>query len=173
MDSKTTTQLEWAQALFAKYGLTLDPDEWISSSREPGERVEKPIRMRIRRQCHRCQTTFGADKTCSNCQHSRCKKCPRYPPKKSKEAREAKAAAAAATGVADAAGAGELAKKARRKSQQLLSIPSRTGGNDLVRKPITQRIRRNCHKCNTLFVRDATECLNCQHVRCKKCPRDP
>jgi hypothetical protein len=131
------------------------------------ERVEKPIRMRVRRTCHRCQTTFGPDKVCVSCQHVRCKKCPRYPPARTKEEKEARAKAKAA-GLAKP---GQPAKK-KAKSPPL-TMPSRTGGQDLVRKPVRQRVRRTCHRCETLFIGDAKECTKCHHIRCKKCPRDP
>lgn len=133
------------------------------------QRVSKPIRMRVRRTCHRCQTTFGPDKVCVNCQHARCKKCPRHPAPKSKPDQP------------------ELGIRARipekktkdvpvvlRKAREELTLPSRTGGQDLVRRPIRQRIRRTCHECEAFFpTPDATECINCRHIRCRKCPRDP
>ncbi|EEP75809.1 conserved hypothetical protein [Uncinocarpus reesii 1704] len=162
-------QEEKARALFAKYGLTLEPGEWVTprSAKEGAERVEKPIRMRVRRNCHRCLTTFGADKICVGCSHIRCKKCFRYPPAKSKEECEAR----------DKAREAEKTEQARqaetRQKKFTLTIPSRTGGQDLVRKPILQRVRRTCHMCSTLFIGGATECQKCNHIRCKKCPRDP
>ncbi|KAI1973352.1 hypothetical protein LOZ53_002940 [Ophidiomyces ophidiicola] len=163
----STMQEEKARALFAKYGLTLEPGEWVTprSAREDVERVEKPIRMRIRRICHRCHTTFGADKVCVGCSHLRCTKCHRYPPAKPKPAPEVK---------------GEVRTTERaidmiepRPKKPVLTIRSRTGGQDLVRKPILQRVRRTCHMCSTMFAANATECRNCHHIRCKKCPRDP
>ncbi|GBF63286.1 hypothetical protein TMEN_5910 [Trichophyton mentagrophytes] len=258
----TSMQEERARALFAKYGLTLEPGEWItgpatgltSSPAGPAshhhhllhhhhhhstgnglasnisagnslnqvERVEKPIRMRVRRNCHRCLATFGADKVCVKCEHTRCKKCFRYPPSKSETAssepkRErtqkkivnvassntaagagttntaatnniittptptattgpATATAPAGGGTASAGGTRDRAREEGRKTcpeKIILTIPSRTGGQDLVRKPVRQRVRRTCHVCNTLFEGTATECLNCHHLRCKKCPRDP
>ncbi|PGG98605.1 hypothetical protein AJ79_08809 [Helicocarpus griseus UAMH5409] len=153
----STIQQEKARALFAKYGLTLEPGEWMSKPADRNvQRVEKPVRMRVRRNCHRCLTTFGSEKVCAGCEHVRCKKCFRYPPPKPKE---------------DANDKGKA--KAADPKKVVLTIPSRTGGQDLVRKPIKQRVRRTCHRCETLFIGDATECENCKHVRCKKCPRDP
>ena len=173
-------RFEKARLLFAKYGLTIDEDEWISAPRAPVERVEKPIRMRVRRQCHRCQTMYGPDKICTSCQHTRCKKCPRFPPKKPKtnptgEARGAVTmgpppppAAAASLPVLD------VDPMYRQSSKYVLSRPSTTGGQDMLRKPPVQRVRRTCHRCFTLFnPQSASECENCKHVRCKKCPRDP
>ncbi|KAI9732385.1 MAG: hypothetical protein M1834_001593 [Cirrosporium novae-zelandiae] len=80
--SRSEVQQERAKKLMEKYGLTLDPGEWTASLSDKVERVEKPIRLRVRRQCHKCNTTFGGDKICSKCQHHLCKKCPRHPPKK-------------------------------------------------------------------------------------------
>lgn len=88
-------QQEKTRKLFAKYGLTLEPQEWMTPSDLQVQRVEKPIKMRVRRRCHRCQTTFGSDKICNNCQHARCKSCPRYPPARTKEEKEARVLARA------------------------------------------------------------------------------
>jgi hypothetical protein len=174
----STIQQERARALFAKYGLTLEPEEWMSPRNLEVKRVEKPIRMRVRRTCHRCQTTFGSDKVCASCQHVRCKKCPRHPPPRTKEEKEARALAKAqgkapenpaAAGPSGPAPAAVPAKKPK----QPLTLPSRTGGQDLVYKQIRQRVRRTCHRCQTVFSGDSKECENCAHIRCKKCPRDP
>lgn len=154
----STLQQEKARVLFAKYGLTLEPGEWMSKPADRNvQRVEKPVRMRIRRNCHRCLTTFGADKVCAGCQHLRCKKCFRYPPAKPKDECHEK----------------DKSKATGSSKKPVLTIPSRTGGQDLVRKPIRQRVRRTCHRCQALFVGDATVCGECEHIRCKKCPRDP
>lgn len=181
----STVQQERARALFAKYGLTLEPEEWMSPRTLEVQRVEKPIRMRVRRTCHRCQTNFGSDKVCASCQHVRCKKCPRHPPPRTKEEKEARALAKAQgktpelttkiAAVAAGAGATGLVPAAipAKKQKQPLTLPSRTGGQDLVYKQIRQRVRRTCHRCQTLFQGDSKECENCAHIRCKKCPRDP
>lgn len=55
----------------------------------------------------------------------------------------------------------------------VLHLPSRTGGQDVVRVPPQQRVRRSCHLCHTLFVGRATDCRLCGHARCKRCPREP
>ncbi|KKY24436.1 hypothetical protein UCRPC4_g02394 [Phaeomoniella chlamydospora] len=68
LDTRAIVQREKAQALFAKYGLELNDDEWYVSSVNPVQRVEKPIRMR--------------------CDHVKCKHCPRIPPKKNKGKRK-------------------------------------------------------------------------------------
>ncbi|KAI9836608.1 MAG: hypothetical protein M1819_001240 [Sarea resinae] len=170
-ESRYAAQQEKTRALFEKYGLTYTPQEWALPNRKAAERVEKPIRMRVHRQCHRCQTTFGREKTCSNCQHERCKKCPRFPAKKSKEAKERGAAASGLTGTPGTEKA--RGKAIKRSHGDLLTIPSKTGGQDLVRKPIRQRVHRTCHKCQAEFTPGEKDCVKCGHVRCKKCPRDP
>ncbi|KAL9038939.1 MAG: hypothetical protein Q9180_002828 [Flavoplaca navasiana] len=154
---------ERARALFAKYGLTLEPGEWTSPIKPDAERVEKKIRMRIHRACHHCQATFGADKVCRNCNHSRCKKCPRYPAKRVKESKsKGEGKGAAPTTVAGAA-----------LNLKSLTISSRATGKQISYKPATQRVRRQCHKCDTLFEGKALECANCGHARCSECPREP
>ncbi|KKK13334.1 hypothetical protein ARAM_002002 [Aspergillus rambellii] len=163
-------QEEKARVLFAKYGMTIESGEWRSSSDAPVQRVTKPIRMRVRRTCHRCQTTFGPDKVCMNCQHVRCKKCPRYPPAKPKDPKEQ--AGTALQAILTQRAQKPIAKEPRPKEPKL-TIPSRTGGQDLVHKPVRQRIRRTCHRCNTVFAAHATECSNCNHIRCTDCHRDP
>lgn len=143
-------QEEKARALFAKYGLTLEPGEWTVPATVGLPRVEKQVRMRVHRTCHRCQTTFGADRVCSNCQHSRCKKCPRFPGAKSKGRDE------------------RLGKKA-----DTLTMVQRATGKEMPRRPPTQRVCKMCHQCQTVFQGKATQCENCKHLRCPECPRDP
>ncbi|KNG51734.1 hypothetical protein TW65_01131 [Stemphylium lycopersici] len=155
---RNAMQQERARALFAKYGLTMESHEWIAAPapKPTVERVEKPIRMRVHRSCHHCGTLYGSDKTCVQCEHKRCKKCPRYPKKKTAEERQAEK---------------DGAEQPKRK--RMLTIRTR-GGNELVYQPAKQRIRRTCHKCQSLFVpATANVCEHCQHVRCTKCVRDP
>lgn len=157
--NRSALQQERARALFAKYGLTLESHEWITAPPNATnvQRVEKPIRMRVHRSCHRCGTTYGADKICTKCEHKRCKKCPRYPKKK-------------APGEKGKEKAGDA--KPKRKGPQL-TIKSKSGG-ELVYQPVKQRIKRTCHKCNTPFIPPtAANCEKCQHLRCSKCPREP
>ncbi|GKZ23969.1 hypothetical protein AbraIFM66951_010221 [Aspergillus brasiliensis] len=130
-------QEEKARALFAKYGLTLEPGEWRSPSDTTVQRVVRPIRMRVRRTCHRCQTTFGPNKVCVNCQHVRCKSCPRHPSTKTNDHRDDTQAALQAI-VAQ-----KLHKPApvqHKPKQAPLTLPSRTGGQDVIHHPTRQRI---------------------------------
>lgn len=79
-NQKSATLSPGARLLAEKHGIDI-PDDWPYATRPPvGERVEKPIRMRVRRYCHECQTAFGSEKVCSNCNHKRCVDCPRSPP---------------------------------------------------------------------------------------------
>ncbi|KPI39140.1 uncharacterized protein AB675_4530 [Cyphellophora attinorum] len=80
-------RLEKARAIFKKYDFEFDEEEWnkVEPSRQvQRERVNKPIRMRVKYTCHNCKAQFGRTKTCTSCEHERCKDCTRYPPKKDK-----------------------------------------------------------------------------------------
>ncbi|KAJ6144614.1 hypothetical protein N7470_008509 [Penicillium chermesinum] len=159
-------QQEKARALFSKYGLTLEPGEWKSPADLQLTRVTKPIRMRVRRTCHRCETVFGPDKVCVNCQHPRCKKCPRdprdppareqeprlpneYPPLPKTKIAEIRARERGETRV-------DPYLRFTGNPAAPFVKPSQSGGQDLIRKTVRQR-----------------ECAKCAHVRCKKCPREP
>lgn len=154
------TAAERAQALFKKHGLEIQTSDWPAPKTTPqSERVLKPIRMRVHRTCHKCETPYGADKICVSCGHKRCKACTRYPVKKTKE--EEKAAMEKKFG-----------KKRKGDTAYGLTIPGRHGGPDLVRKQIRQRVHRKCHRCETDFGNEKI-CASCKHTRCKKCPRYP
>ncbi|KAI9842495.1 MAG: hypothetical protein M1837_007089 [Sclerophora amabilis] len=165
--SRSNLQEERARAMFEKYGLTLEPHEWTSPGQDALQRVSKPVRMRVHRSCHRCQTTYGTEKACSNCGHRRCKKCPRYPVKKDKESKD--------TGkVAGVTGVGAEAGKTKARSKTaVLTIPSQDGGQDRIRREVKQTVRRTCHHCEMTYPRGEKTCPGCGHVRCNKCPRDP
>ena len=162
-----------ARALFAKYGFTLEPGEWSTPATSDLQWVEKKVVMRVHRQCHRCQTSFGADKLCSNCTHTRCKKCPRFPAKRTPE-EKALAEKERAERAANTVAVDMDALKASAKSRAIqLTMQNRRTGVEEVRKNPVQRVRRTCHKCQTLFKGRATICENCQHPRCPQCPREP
>ncbi|KAJ6134073.1 hypothetical protein N7523_000395 [Penicillium sp. IBT 18751x] len=171
------TQQAKARSLFSKYGLTLEPGEWKSPTDLQLARVTKPIRMRVRRTCHRCETTFGPDKVCVNCQHPRCKKCPRFPPyEQDKDAEQPRAPKLPKIAEIRALKHGPPPNqhfKWTGDPHAPLKVHSRSGGQDLIRKTVRQRVRRDCHACGTTFAGGSKECENCKHVRCKKCPRDP
>ncbi len=129
-------------------------------------RVEKPIRMRVHRTCHRCQTTFGADRVCVNCEHRRCKKCPRYPAKRSKD----DGADAKGKGVKGRDAPEESRTKAKPRSGPVMVSTRDRDAMPIVRLPPEPE---TCHNCDTVVVPVATSfCPNCQHVRCSSCKKD-
>ncbi|RFU30176.1 hypothetical protein B7463_g6171, partial [Scytalidium lignicola] len=69
------------------WDLSIEPHEWGYSFKRPPtlSRVERPIRARIHRMCHRCNIGFGATKICASCGHTRCKLCPRHPNRRIEE----------------------------------------------------------------------------------------
>ncbi|QSZ34370.1 hypothetical protein DSL72_005962 [Monilinia vaccinii-corymbosi] len=181
--SRAEINAERARKLAERFQLQIEPHEWqtLAGEREAW-RVEKPIRMRIHRTCHKCATTFGPNKICVACAHPRCTKCPRFPTKaKGKEKEKGKGKTAVATsGPIPVAGEWKLKGKEKEKEKQkqreklVMTLPSgRVGGQPLVRKKPMQRVRRTCHECSTLFVVGCKICATCSHVRCADCPRDP
>jgi len=157
---RSALQQERARALFAKYGLTLETPDWLGTAGAApvanAQRVEKPIRMRVRRTCHRCNASFGADRICTSCDHKRCKKCPRYPPKKGKAKKEKEPEPV------------KLAEgRVRAYAPGPLTAEVKAAGL------VTPRTKRTCHKCDTEFVpRSARVCPNCAHLQCVKCPKE-
>lgn len=160
-------QEEKARAVFVKYGFKLEPGEWTSPTSGDAERVEKIVRIRVRRTCHRCDISFGAEKVCISCQHTRCKKCPRYPSKRSKDPFAKGASKGPAVAV------DENYKGTTASALAPLTILQRPTGKELIRRDPVQRTRRLCHKCDTPFDSQAPACEVCQHQRCPECPRDP
>jgi hypothetical protein len=174
----TKTQLfeERAKKLGERYGLDIKPSEWQSGS--PDEtvlRMDKPIRMRVRRTCHKCNATFSSAKECPNCQHARCTKCTRYPPKRTEAEIVASRERRAAIIKANKENAPIIPDYtyAYKEKKIVLTRPSKTGGQDLVHKKPRQRVRRTCHECSTLYISGNKTCEKCGHIRCTDCPRDP
>ncbi|RPB05975.1 hypothetical protein L873DRAFT_1641577, partial [Choiromyces venosus 120613-1] len=168
------TAVERAHALFKKHGLEISASDWPLSTAPPGDRVQKDIRMRVHRTCHKCSSSFGPDKVCNSCNHKRCKKCPRYPVKKSsKDKDKEKGKGKGKERVGERSGEKVGRKKKKKPTYDAnLMLPSRTGGQDLVRKAPRQRVHRKCHRCQTDFA-GGKICKKCQHTRCKNCPREP
>jgi hypothetical protein len=149
----------------------LEANEFLAVPDKEAIRIEKPIRVRIHRTCHKCQTTFGGNKVCASCQHPRCPMCPRYPVKRPKtegaKGRKNEAPEASVEGYIEPDTYWGM------REPFVLTKPSRTGEQLLVRKKPMQRVRRTCHACSTLFPPGTKLCSNCGHVRCTDCPRDP
>lgn len=170
---RSQMQIERARKLVERFDLNLSTDDFISVSLDrEAFRVEKPIRMRIHRTCHKCNTMFGGNKKCVTCQHKRCSKCPRYPPLKTDDAAQEKERLeellAPDENVTD-----DYQSLQSLREQMVWTRPRRTSGQPLVKKKPVQRVRRTCHVCLTLFNTGSYVCANCQHRRCADCPRDP
>ncbi|KAK3323620.1 hypothetical protein B0T19DRAFT_210176 [Cercophora scortea] len=163
---------ERAKKLGELYGLELKPSEWHSTEGH-ALRVEKPIRMRVHRKCHLCDTSFGLGKECPKCKHTRCKQCPRVPPKRTEAEKEESRKKRAAIIKERAENAPIQVDWNPSPKKVVLRRPAKTGGQDLVHKKPRQRVRRTCCGCNKLFSASNKTCESCEHVRCTDCPRDP
>ena len=173
--SKAQVFEQRAKKLGERYGLEIMPSDWQTV--KPDEtvlRVDKPIRMRIRRSCHRCSAGFPLNaRECPNCPHIRCNSCLRQPPART----EAQLAASRERRAA-------ILKRNKENmpiipdysidppKEIYMTKPSKTGGQELVYKKPRQRVRRTCHECNCLFSPGSKNC-QCGHIRCTDCPRDP
>lgn len=174
----TRSQLfeERAKKLGERYGLDIKLSELQTGSPDDTVlRMDKPIRMRVRRTCHKCSATFSSAKECPNCQHARCTKCTRYPPKRTEAEIIASRERRAAIIKANKENAPIIPdySYAYDDKKIVLTRPSKTGGQDLVHKKPRQRVRRTCHECQTLYISGNKTCDKCGHVRCTDCPRDP
>jgi len=175
--SRAQIQEERARRLGAKFGIEFEPHEWAATEGDV-LRIEKAPRMRIHRQCHKCQTGFGAGTECPSCKHVRCKRCTRNPPKQTDAEKEA-----ARTRKE------ELTRQRKDNApiipsydysdfdkEIVLKRPIRTGTSDLVYRPPRVRVRRYCHACNGLITSNSKQprtCDTCGHKRCDDCPRQP
>ncbi|KAK7956291.1 uncharacterized protein PG986_005513 [Apiospora aurea] len=165
---------ERARRLGDRFGLEVKPAEW-NAARGDVLRVEKPVRIRIHRTCHKCQATFGPGNACPGCQHRRCDQCTRNPPKRSEEEKQAsrqrRDAAATAQKNQDLA---PIIPHYGLEDPIILSRPSRKpGGQDQIYKKHRMRIRRYCHECQALFKAPSRICEQCGHKRCGDCERVP
>ncbi|KAK4208441.1 hypothetical protein QBC37DRAFT_70976 [Rhypophila decipiens] len=163
---------ERAKKLGELYGLELKPSEWHKSEGH-ALRVEKPIRMRVHRKCHLCDTSFGLGKECPKCKHVRCKQCPRVPPKRTEAEKEESRKKRAAILKERAENAPIIPDWNLTEKKVVLRRPAKTGGQDLVHKKPRQRVRRTCCQCEKLFSSGNKTCQACEHARCADCPRDP
>ncbi|EFX03101.1 hypothetical protein CMQ_3030 [Grosmannia clavigera kw1407] len=163
---------ERARKLGERFGLEIQLSEWHSTEGE-ALRVNKPIRMRVHRVCHECNTEFGSSKECTNCKHARCKKCPRYPPKRTEAEKVASRERRAQIVKERKENAPIVPDWDHTRKPITLTIPSKNGGRDLVYKKPRQRVRRNCCQCNKMFLAGNKKCPGCEHARCTDCPRDP
>ncbi|KAF4513065.1 hypothetical protein G6O67_000387 [Ophiocordyceps sinensis] len=172
--AKTELFEERAKKLAERYGLEINAEDWIRTT--PNDtvlRIDKPIRIRVRRTCHRCNTALFQAKECPTCQHPRCTKCPRYPPKRTEAEKVASREKRAALIQANKENPPIITDYSYNDRGIVLKRPSKTGGQDLYQKKPRQRVRRTCHECQTLFTASSKKCQDCTHIRCTDCPRDP
>ncbi|CAK7562709.1 MAG: hypothetical protein SEPTF4163_000561 [Sporothrix epigloea] len=179
-----------ARKLGERFGLEIKPSEWHSTEGD-ALRVNKPIRMRVHRTCHKCNTDFGTAKECTGCKHVRCKLCTRYPAKRNEtekqEARERRALYL----QKQKENAPIIADWDFPTKPMVLTKPSKTGGQVLTARETpkkdkypygypgdefgTRSIPRfRCHECKTKYPVEAAEgtsCIKCSHPRCTACPR--
>ncbi|KAK0715034.1 hypothetical protein B0H67DRAFT_232411 [Lasiosphaeris hirsuta] len=163
---------ERAKKLGELYGLELKPSEWHSTE-GTALRVEKPIRMRVHRKCHVCDTSFGLGKECLKCKHPRCKQCPRVPPKRTEAEKEESRKKRAAILKERAENPPIIPDWDTSDKKIVLRKPAKTGGQDLIHRKPRQRVRRTCCQCTKLYASGTKTCESCSHVRCTDCPRDP
>lgn len=173
--SKAQMLEERARNLSERFGLDIKASEWHAASTVDDTvlRTDKPIRMRVRRSCHQCNTNFTTSNECGNCKHTRCSQCTRYPPKRTEQELIASRERRAAIIKANKENAPIIADYGWDEKEILLKRPSKTGGQDLVYKKPRQRVRRTCHGCATVFKAGSKKCEQCGHSRCTDCPRDP
>ncbi|KJZ78008.1 hypothetical protein HIM_02645 [Hirsutella minnesotensis 3608] len=165
---------ERTMRLAERYGLEISASDWIRTTPDDTVlRTDKPIRIRVRRTCHRCNTSLSTTRECPNCQHLRCAQCVRYPPKRTEADKVASRERRAAFLQANKENCPIVADYSYDAKEVVLKRPSKTGGQDLYQKKPRQRVRRTCHECQTQFIASDKKCLGCSHVRCTDCPRDP
>ncbi|KAK8028236.1 hypothetical protein PG991_005292 [Apiospora marii] len=165
---------ERARRLGDRFGLEVKPVEW-NAARGDVLRVEKPVRIRIHRTCHKCQATFGPGNSCPGCQHRRCEDCPRNPPKRTEEEKKAsRQRRDAATATQKNQDLAPIIPHYGLEDPLILTRPSpKPGGQDQVHKKHRMRIRRYCHECQALFKAPSRICEQCGHKRCGDCERIP
>ncbi|KAG0652797.1 hypothetical protein D0Z07_0588 [Hyphodiscus hymeniophilus] len=166
----------------------MDAYEFPSRPDREALRIEKPIRMRIHRTCHKCQTTFGGNKICASCEHPRCSQCPRYPAKKAKTAggtgKENEAAKTMIEGHIEPDTYWGMGEKAKKKS-----YPYGYPG-DAYSTTSLLPLNYSCHQCTKVFPGiphpnspeglaatadppPPPKCVRCGHEKCSECPRAP
>ncbi|KAH7031246.1 uncharacterized protein B0I36DRAFT_243009 [Microdochium trichocladiopsis] len=175
--SRAQIQDERARRLGARFGIEFEPQEWANTEGDV-LRIDKAPRMRIHRQCHKCQSGFGSGNECPSCKHMRCKQCIRNPPKRTEAEKEAARARKEELIRQRVENAPIIPSYdySHITAEIILKRPSRATSGDLVFRPPRVRVRRNCHVCSTLITSDSKQlrtCDTCGHKRCDDCPRHP
>ncbi|OAA81080.1 hypothetical protein LEL_00625 [Akanthomyces lecanii RCEF 1005] len=173
----TVSKLEIAEqrgrAISTRLGM--DIETWEMRTTQAGETVlrqDKPLSLRVRWYCHRCDGDINPRGTCSNCSHTRCKICIRLHrdqdidddvvgrPNRRHYPNGDEGYIVPDSDLADAG--------------LHLQRRGNPGSADLVLRRPRLRVRRTCHVCQADFAQvSQTVCDKCEHVRCTDCPRDP
>lgn len=169
--------------LFAKWDMEFRQSDYIYGTPQQG-RIEKKVRVRIHRQCHRCNATFGADRQCPNCTHSRCKKCMRVRPQSAPTSSHRRAEFCGRDNgppersihddpqyrVDRTRAIFEKYNMTFEPQEYYFPDPAQLGPR--VQKRPRMRIHRRCHRCMT-ELGGLAACETCGHHACANCPRDP
>ncbi|EGX92767.1 hypothetical protein CCM_04140 [Cordyceps militaris CM01] len=172
--SKSEIVEQRGKAISTRLGIQIST--WEMRTTQPDETVlrqDKPVSLRLRWYCHRCNSDINSQGSCSNCAHVRCRICIRLP----------------GDHDVDDDAVGMIPTQSRyQANDEGYHVPgsdrtaagivrqrrSNTGGHDLVLRKPRHRVRRTCHVCKTDFAQlGQTICDKCEHVRCSDCPRDP
>ena len=81
--SQGVSRAERSRRIFERYGVPYDDVSDMvpgQDDRDVGLRVHARVRMRVRYNCHVCNTTFRHERACRQCSHARCDACPRMMP---------------------------------------------------------------------------------------------
>ena len=164
---------ERAKQLGDSFGLEAKPAEW-NAARGDVLLVEKPVRIRIHRSCHKCQANFGPGNSCPGCQHRRCDQCARRPPKRTEEKKASRQRHDAGSTTQKNQDLAPIIPHYGLEDPIILTRRSRKpAGQDQVHKKHRMRIRRYCHECQSLFKAPSCICEQCGHKRCGDCERVP
>ena len=130
-------------------------------------RVEKKIKMRVRRTCHKCSTMYTQGRTCSDCGHYRCRECPREPPRRRHDERSEQTLHST-THTERTPEHRETNPQENLNQSRVLIVNRSSEGPG---RP-SQRVQYFCHRCESLFVAGtAHHCPNCGHRKCDVCSR--
>ncbi|KAE9980567.1 hypothetical protein EG327_006513 [Venturia inaequalis] len=158
--SRGAERHERTRRLLAKYGLSVEAQEWMPATSNPPMtvlRVEKQIRMRIRYTCHLCERLFGADRNCKTCNHKRCEECSQHPPKRSKNREETNKEISAKSNLAINTDVVTLRKREHEDVEAITRSCSRgkRQASEDAPIPVLQLLQHRCHKCDIAFEQRA------------------
>jgi hypothetical protein len=108
-------------------------------------RLRRPVIERSKHVCHECSGEFNtiANSACGTCGHEKCPRCSR-----------------------------QLLHRVHPYNDACESGPQRPR-QQRVHRPLRQRVRHFCERCERMFAPGTKVCAECSHVRCQNCPRHP